>query len=512
MASAAVETPAVAEETKIEVEAQPESEKAEAAAVEAPAASEAGAEGLDDKEKKLAAMRQIEFYFADANLPYDKFMWTLHTANAEHWVPIKTVASFKRMRDYQPLGLDWVADALRLSTELEVSADGAQVRRRTEPQPPKDQFERSIYAKGFGAEVDGLQKQLEQFFNKYGTTNAVRMRRIDGTKEFKGSVFVEFADYKSVEAFLNADPKPSWNGEELLIMSKEAYCEMKIKEKGLTGKAAQGKRQALAGPKSRGFNAFREMEEKSKDKGKSKEKEAEKNPEVFLEFMGTRIRVHEEDGVGHVKPEDVPLVRGATLRFTGSGEQVKFDEVKGTLKERFARAPFVQYKSGETSGLVAFDKALNEDEITYVKEHLKTLDGKEVSWDIPNEETEEALQVERAQTAAQRALQFSQRNNRGGAAEAVAAGVAGVADVADAAGVVDVAEATGRRTAARRRRQRPTASRPARSENARWSPTARPMRVSAARRCPRLRPRRKRRRRTRREPGAGIYIGLLGKT
>ena len=39
--------------------------------------------------------------------------------------------------------------------------------------------------KGFGAEVDGLQKQLEQFFGRYGTTNAVRMRRVEGSKEFK---------------------------------------------------------------------------------------------------------------------------------------------------------------------------------------------------------------------------------------------------------------------------------------------------------------------------------------
>lgn len=36
----------------------------------------------------------------------------------------------------------------------------------------------------------------------------------------QGSVFVEFTDFKSVEAFLNADPKPSWNGEELKIMTK----------------------------------------------------------------------------------------------------------------------------------------------------------------------------------------------------------------------------------------------------------------------------------------------------
>ena len=80
-----------------------------------------------------------------------RFMWTLHTANPEHWVPIKTVASFKRMREFQALGDEWVADALRKSEELEVDEAGANVRRRTEVQPPKGQFERSIYAvRGIG--------------------------------------------------------------------------------------------------------------------------------------------------------------------------------------------------------------------------------------------------------------------------------------------------------------------------------------------------------------------------
>ena len=78
--------------------------------------------------------------------PARRFMWTLHTANAEHWVPIKTVASFKRMREFQALGTDWVVDALRTSDELEVDAAGENVRRRTEVQPPKGQFERSVYA------------------------------------------------------------------------------------------------------------------------------------------------------------------------------------------------------------------------------------------------------------------------------------------------------------------------------------------------------------------------------
>ena len=73
-------------------------------------------------------------------------MWTLHTANPEHWVPLATVASFKRMREWQDRGTEWLANALRASEELEVSEDGKQLRRRTEVKPPKDQFERSIYA------------------------------------------------------------------------------------------------------------------------------------------------------------------------------------------------------------------------------------------------------------------------------------------------------------------------------------------------------------------------------
>ena len=85
-------------------------------------------------------------YCRALNNPAPRFMWTLHTANAEHWVSVKTVASFKRMREFQPLGDDWVVDALKTSEELEVDAAGENVRRRTEVQPPKGQFERSVYA------------------------------------------------------------------------------------------------------------------------------------------------------------------------------------------------------------------------------------------------------------------------------------------------------------------------------------------------------------------------------
>lgn len=111
-------------------------------------------------------MYTVEFYFADSNLPYDKyvvyfpscdklainssftrFMWTLHTAQAEHWVKLETVASFKRMREFSSLGTEWLVNALReLSQEVELDESGVMVRRKSEVTEPKGQFERSIYA------------------------------------------------------------------------------------------------------------------------------------------------------------------------------------------------------------------------------------------------------------------------------------------------------------------------------------------------------------------------------
>ncbi|KAI9435818.1 hypothetical protein H4582DRAFT_2112245 [Lactarius indigo] len=327
---------------------------------------------------EVQALTQVEFYFADANLPYDKFMWTLHTANEEHWVPIATIASFKRMREFQPRGVEWVANVLRTSTVLQVSEDGTKVRRRAEVQKPKDAFDRSVYAKGFGEEVPGLQRNLEQFFSKYGKVAAVRMRRVDGTKAFKGSVFAEFVEYKSVEAFLNADPKPTWDDNELLIMSKEAYVEMKIKEKGLKGKAAIVKRDHIT---RKGFDAFR-LTAEGKDPKSGKKDAGKAKPEIFVEFFGAKLRVLDEEG-GSVDPEGVPRVRGSALRFVGCGGEVSFDEIKRPLKERFSRAPFVKFTKGDDAGLVGFDKALVEEDLAFVREKLPTLNGKPITWELP---------------------------------------------------------------------------------------------------------------------------------
>jgi len=84
--------------------------------------------------------------------------------------------------------------------------------------------------------------------------------------------------------------------------SKEAYCEVKIKEKGLTGKSADFRRRGMLGNPSgrKGFNAFREMVSKDR-KETTKEK-----PEVFLDFMGKRLKVQvdEESGEGKIDEDE----------------------------------------------------------------------------------------------------------------------------------------------------------------------------------------------------------------
>lgn len=189
----------------------------------------------------------------------------------------------------------------------------------------------------------------------------------------KGSVFCEFTDSATVDQFLKADPKPSWEGNELVIMSKEAYVEMKIKEKGLTGKAI--KRDNFNGG-HRTFDAFREMK-----KTDAKTKPAEK--EVILEFLGTRLRIQGTSASdAHVQEEEVPRINHTTLRFSGCGGECPFDDVKGPLKERYARAPFIKYERGEDSGLVGFDRALTDEDVEFVRGAVKTINGKPVTWEF----------------------------------------------------------------------------------------------------------------------------------
>jgi lupus La protein len=137
------------------------------------------------------------------------------------------------MQRFQPYEL--VVKALRESKFLVVEGEEGEetVKRKVayDPNAPKTKVEaRTVYIKGFGDEEPSSQFDIEAFMTPYGPLNAVRLRRTD-EKLFKGSVYVEFADEKTAEAFLALDPKPLWKGKHKLdIKSKTQYMNEKAQE------------------------------------------------------------------------------------------------------------------------------------------------------------------------------------------------------------------------------------------------------------------------------------------
>lgn len=107
---------------------------------------------LPESSDAAEILKQVEFYFSDANLPRDKFLWTLTQSDPKNqgWVQISQIASFKRMQRFKPL--EAIVEALRHSKELlEVSEDGTAVRRKIPlVKPTNEEFQelnnRIVYA------------------------------------------------------------------------------------------------------------------------------------------------------------------------------------------------------------------------------------------------------------------------------------------------------------------------------------------------------------------------------
>ncbi|RLM93751.1 la-related protein 6A isoform X1 [Panicum miliaceum] len=73
-------------------------------------------------------VKQVEYYFSDENLPTDEFLLKYVKKNKKGFVPIETIASFRRMKKLVQ-DLSVIAAALRTSPKLVVSSDGKKVRR-----------------------------------------------------------------------------------------------------------------------------------------------------------------------------------------------------------------------------------------------------------------------------------------------------------------------------------------------------------------------------------------------
>ncbi|TPX46157.1 hypothetical protein SeLEV6574_g03384 [Synchytrium endobioticum] len=180
---------------------------------------------VEDLKRRI--LKQVEFYFSDANLPKDHFLWDRVTESPEGWVSIATLATFRRL-EYLSTDTSLIASAVRRSRWLlEVDTEGTRVRRREQIRPRHGLFHRTLFAKGFPQDLINPQDEVEAFFSAFGRLEKVKLRRRED-KQFKGSVFVEFN--RPEDAYNVRQMQLLFNNQPIVILTKEEYLQFQKTE------------------------------------------------------------------------------------------------------------------------------------------------------------------------------------------------------------------------------------------------------------------------------------------
>lgn len=186
-----------------------------------------------DEPTKLESdiIRQIEYYFGDANLFRDKFLQS-EVAKDDGWVPFTTMLTFKRLAALST-DVEAIVTALNKSDEglVEISEDHQRIRRHPErPLPEKNEetrkeiVTRTAYVKGFP--LDCEMADYIEFFDGYPkVTNIVVRKYLDKpTKLYKakGSAFITFLTVEQCADFLKLE-KVEFRGNELIRKWQSDY-------------------------------------------------------------------------------------------------------------------------------------------------------------------------------------------------------------------------------------------------------------------------------------------------
>ncbi|CCF59343.1 hypothetical protein KAFR_0G03110 [Kazachstania africana CBS 2517] len=202
-------------------------------------------------ETRRECLKQVEFYFSEFNLPYDKFLRSIVNKN-NGWVPISTIVTFNRMKKYRPV--ETVVEVLKESKILMVSEDGENVKRREALVIDKDlQNLKKIIVMGFPTDKENMQEILEKWFDDVssGSITQVRLRRERG-KKFNGDVIIDFKSVEDCNAFYDKYPEA-----DPLTFEEKKLSLVKKKDFELQKQATKAKNFSGSGQRSRSFSGHR---------------------------------------------------------------------------------------------------------------------------------------------------------------------------------------------------------------------------------------------------------------
>ncbi|BDA41164.1 Lupus La protein homolog [Coccomyxa sp. Obi] len=288
------------------------------------------------EEQKSRTKKQVEFYFSDSNLPRDKFLKEKIAENAEGFVDLELLCTFSRMADVlglrkvkegktkpvNPEILAQVVDVLRTSDSVEVSSDGKQVRRAKPIESPEEVAKkvdaRSLYASPFP--FDTSLDAATAFFNTVAPVNCVRMRRHIVSKDFRGSVFVEFASEEQAAEVLGKSLV--YEGAPLHLERKADFVAKKQKDREAKAAAREAAGEATNGT-GEDADAMSEGEEEPQTAP------APAEPEEKLDF---------EEG----------CLMG--FDFGDASHDLSYPDIKAA----FPQFGFVEFQKGGSSGIIRF--------------------------------------------------------------------------------------------------------------------------------------------------------------
>eukprot|EP00930_Biecheleria_cincta_P061213 TRINITY_DN46779_c0_g1_i1.p1 TRINITY_DN46779_c0_g1~~TRINITY_DN46779_c0_g1_i1.p1 ORF type:complete len:540 (+),score=134.24 TRINITY_DN46779_c0_g1_i1:111-1730(+) len=182
--------------------------------------------------RRPALVRQIQFYFSDANLRKDKYMREKIEASPEGYVPIDVLLPFKRLKLMGCTTASEIAAAIEGAPEscgVEVSLRRDALRRAGGVPLPSivasgaDQDRRTVQLRGFPECDESVTiEAVIELFSGTGKVSFVRLLRNangipqqDGQKPFLGVAEVELESEEAAAAIVNSEKPLGWDGEAL---------------------------------------------------------------------------------------------------------------------------------------------------------------------------------------------------------------------------------------------------------------------------------------------------------
>lgn len=195
------------------------------------------------EELKKECLKQLEFYFSEYNLPFDKFLRSTIKEN-DGWVPLITIGKFNRMKKFEiEENLNIIKKLIENDSKILKINDELKIQRINElnfdelKEKRKEQNDRTLIISGFDHQKINQENfeenfdKLDKFFNKFNKKiNQIRLQKGKGCR-FNGTIFIEFEKLEDSQEFLkefgkdredNLEPL-SYEGMKLDVESKKSY-------------------------------------------------------------------------------------------------------------------------------------------------------------------------------------------------------------------------------------------------------------------------------------------------